>query len=71
MRGIAEQAVHATKTARRQRERRLQVIQGGRSEVAAAGAPAAPATIPITTNDSDKPKEKLQPWQRMLPVEEW
>jgi putative transposase len=69
MRGIAEQAVHATKTARRQRERRLQVIQGGRLEAVPAATPFTPPTQ--APSDVDKPKEKLQPWQRMLPVEEW
>ncbi len=69
MRGIAEQAVHATKTARRQRERRLQVIQGGRVQAAPAETLSTPPNV--ATSDGDAPKEKLQPWQRMLPVEEW
>jgi len=25
----------------------------------------------VATSGGDAPKEKLQPWQRMLPVEEW
>jgi len=69
MRGIAEQAVHATKTARRQRERRLQVIRGGRVQAAPAETLSTPPNV--ATSDGDAPKEKLQPWQRMLPVEEW
>ena len=69
MRGIGAQAVHATNTARRQREPRLQVIQGGRLETTATKTPSTPLTV--ATSGGDAPKEKLQPWQRMLPVEEW
>jgi putative transposase len=67
MRKIAEEAVAAKKTARRHRER-LRIIEGGRksSDPAPATLPAALAAIP----EQDE-KEKLLPWQRMLPVEEW
>jgi putative transposase len=72
MRAISDDAVNASKSARRQRERRPQVIQGGRSDSTLAGSPPMPPTAAIRTDDPDtEPKEKLQPWQRMLPVEEW
>jgi len=68
MRKIAEDAIASSKTARRQRER-LRVIQGGRA------TPTMPSTVQaIPINDAsrdDEEKEKLLPWQRMLPVEEW
>lgn len=68
MRRIAEEAVMASKTARRQRER-LRVVQGG------CATPTGPSVIQATpTSDAsrvDEHQEKLLPWQRMLPVEEW
>jgi putative transposase len=65
MRSIADDAVRSTKKARRQRERRFNVIHGGRSDLA-----------PVETNESEAgmtcdPREKQQPYDRMFPVEEW
>ncbi len=60
MRSIADEATSASKIARRQRERRLRVIQGGRADAApVSGAPKA------------ERQTAEQPWERMLPVEEW
>ena len=63
MRQIAEEAVATSKTARRQHERRLRVIQGGR--VASSPVPAEEAHV------TDEATETRQPWEHMLPVEEW
>jgi putative transposase len=62
MRKIADDAIVATKTARRQRERRLRVIQGGRSD-------HTPATPEPSAVEDDQ--DTRQPYERMLPVEEW
>ncbi len=61
MRSIAEQAARESKLARRQRERRLRLIQGGRVDPAAGDAPAV----------NDQEEDTRKPWERMLPVEEW
>lgn len=61
MRSITQTAVRESKVVRRQRERRLRLIQGGRNDV----APNTPST-----DDTDD-QNTLQPWERMLPVEEW
>lgn len=64
MRSIADEATNSSKIARRQRERRLRVIQGGRVDPALAA--------PSTNNLLATPREPNgQPWERMLPVEEW
>ncbi len=63
MRAIADDAVRATKTARRQRERRLRVVPGGRSDL-----------LPVELDEADTLRqisEELQPHERMFPVEEW
>jgi putative transposase len=66
MRHITQEAITASKRARRQRER-LRVIQGGRNVSAVPPViVAAASAVP-----EDMVKEKLLPWQRMLPVEEW
>lgn len=68
MRQIADQAVTTSKRARRRRER-LRVIQDGRDVF-----PSEPVTASITVEDTrlaEPEEEKLLPWQRMLPVEEW
>lgn len=62
MRTIASEASRESKVARRQRERRLRLIQGGRSDTAPADSPAT---------DAHAEQSTLQPWERMLPVEEW
>ncbi|MGC2030303.1 MAG: Mu transposase C-terminal domain-containing protein [Steroidobacteraceae bacterium] len=67
MRTITDEAVVASKAARRRRERRLRLIQGGRSDPAPGVAAAADATL----DDVNDEQSKLQPWERMLPVEEW
>jgi putative transposase len=61
MRSITQSAVRESKAVRRQRERRLRLIQGGRSD-----------TISNTPLPEDSTEQNtLQPWERMLPVEEW
>jgi len=66
MRAITDEAVVASKTARRQRERRLRVIQGGRRDPVLSPQDAVSAA-------ADEPADQttVQPWERMLPVEEW
>jgi putative transposase len=64
MRSIADEATKASKTARRQRERRLRVIQGGRVD-------PPPASPPPTPPPGAQRETNGQPWERMLPVEEW
>lgn len=64
LRTLTDEAVSASKTARRQRERRLRVIQGGRID--------GPPTPPLAPPTPQRPRENSsQPWERMLPVEEW
>ncbi|MGD9884895.1 MAG: Mu transposase C-terminal domain-containing protein [Geminicoccaceae bacterium] len=63
MRAIADDAVRASKTARRQCERRLRVVPGGRSDL-----------LPVEPDEADTLRqisEGLQPHERMFPVEEW
>jgi putative transposase len=67
MRSIADAAVASSKTARRQRERRLRLIQGGRVDA----VPGVPAPADPTVVDAGDEQNKLQPWERMLPFEEW
>ena len=64
MRTIADEAVMASKAVRRQRERRLRVIQGGREESPRDLLPAEDFTIPVEP-------DTLQPHERMFPVEDW
>jgi putative transposase len=65
MRAIADQAVRASKVTRRQRERRLRLIQGGK-------AAASPPDAPVEQAHSEEEEiDTRQPWERMLPVEEW
>jgi putative transposase len=61
MRVIAQDASRESKVARRQRERRLRLIPGGRAEPAAVDPPP----------DENDTENTVQPWERMLPVEEW
>lgn len=63
MREIADQAVQHSKTARRQRERRLRVIQGGQA-----------LTDVVKTEPSGRPyapSDGRQPHENMFPFEEW
>ncbi|WP_354079432.1 Mu transposase C-terminal domain-containing protein [Bradyrhizobium sp. S3.5.5] len=64
MRTIANDAVLASKTARRQRERRKSIVPaGGCSDL-----------LPIDVDEADAfqpASEDLQPHERMFPVEEW
>lgn len=62
MRAIADDAVRASKAARRQRERRLRVIDGG-----------IPGSAPGIQDIAEKPDEANaeMPFERMFPVEEW
>jgi putative transposase len=64
MRKITDDAVLASKNARRQRERRLRVIQGARSDTASVNSAE-------TTSVEDEGEDTRQPYERMLPVEEW
>jgi putative transposase len=66
MRAIADDAVRSSKRARRQRERRFRVIQGGRSALPPAGAPDV-HDDPVIADGTNE----LQPHERMFPVEEW
>ena len=67
MRTITDEAVASSKTARRQRERRLRLIQGGRVDTM-AGIQVPADTVTVEEEDE---QSNLQPWERMLPVEEW
>jgi putative transposase len=63
MRVIADGAVRASKAARRQRERRLRVVAGGRRDL-----------LPVELDEADRFRqiaEDLPPHERMFPVEEW
>jgi len=66
MRKIADEAITATKTLRRQRERRLRLIQGGRADFRTALI-ADVAGNPVEPNDIDSCADQVQ----MLPFEEW
>jgi len=66
MRAIADAAVRASKVTRRQRERRLRLIQGGKVDPSQVDSPAEQVN-PIEEEELDT----RQPWERMLPVEEW
>lgn len=66
MRKIADEAVRATKTIRRQQERRLRLIQGGRTDPGVAVADNAPVNN-IEVQDDDSSTAHL----RILPFEEW
>jgi len=64
MRAIADGAVLASKTARRQRERRMRIVPAKeRSDL-----------LPVEPDEADtfrQISEELQPHERMFPVEEW
>lgn len=62
MREIVDMAVVASKSARRQRERRLRIIQGGLAEP----LPQPSETLSVNSQEFDRP-----PYEDMLPVEEW
>lgn len=62
MRAIVQDASRSSKLARRQSERRLRLIQGGQAQSKPADSAAA---------DESGAPNTLQPWERMLPVEEW
>ena len=64
LRAITEEAVTRSKTARRQRERRLRLIQGGLTAV-------EPANAPEVGQSDDAASNTQHPWEQMLPVEEW
>jgi putative transposase len=63
MRLIVDEAKSATKIARRQRERRLRLIQGGKSDA----AQSHPTSPPELLADEDDDYSRLQ----ILPFEEW
>lgn len=66
MRLISDDAVATSKLARRQRERRLRLIQGGRTD------PVSPDSNAAAPNAAEEGEQRtVQPWERMLPVEEW
>jgi putative transposase len=64
MRRIAEEAVSTTKTLRRQQERRLRLIQGGRVDPSSTGPDNGAA---IETEEDDRYSASV----RLLPFEEW
>lgn len=66
LRKIADDAVRATKTIRRQQERRLRLIQGGRMESGVAVAVNSPVSG-VEVPDDDGSTAHL----RILPFEEW
>jgi putative transposase len=66
MRTIVDEAVNASKAARRQRERRLQVIRGGRIDPKNERSRAD-----LTLVSDEEEADTRQPWENMLPVEEW
>jgi putative transposase len=69
MRSIADEAINATKVQRRQRERRQRSSIGDQAHSKPAPSPPpVVAAVATATTDGEK---KLQPWQRMLKVEEW
>lgn len=64
MRAIADDAVLASKTARRQRERRMRIVP----------ATERPDLLPVELDEAEtlrQASEELQPHERMFPVEEW
>lgn len=65
MRRITEEAVRTTKSARRQHERRLHLIRGGKE--------AEPDALPSESllRPKDERRDALKPWEKMLPVEDW
>ena len=65
MRAIADDAVRTSKRARRQRERRFHVIEGGRPDLLPVEAWTA-EDEPAANHSGE-----LQPHERMFPVEEW
>jgi putative transposase len=67
MRRITEEAMRTTKDARRQHERRLRLVQGGRDP--ASGD--ASATEQMESDRESADRAALKPWEKMLPVEEW
>ncbi|MHB8815504.1 MAG: Mu transposase C-terminal domain-containing protein [Steroidobacteraceae bacterium] len=66
LRKIADEAVRATKTIRRQQERRLHLIQGGRSDPTNPVPVNAPGSD-VEVQDDDSSTAHL----RILPFEEW
>jgi hypothetical protein len=64
MREIVDEAALATKTVRRQHERRLRLIAGGRTNTAQSDPPAA---TQILAHQADE-QNTFQPWERMLLV---
>jgi putative transposase len=65
MRAIVAEAVSERKAARRDRERRLEVIRGGRTADTKVGSKA---DLSLVWNEEE---DTRQPWEDMLPVEEW
>ena len=63
MRAIADEAVHASKKARRQRARRLLVAPAVQREL--------PQEAPANTENYREAGEEQQPHERMFQVEEW
>jgi len=63
MRQIVDEAVSSSKAARRQRERRLHLIQGGLAQ-------SDPGSRDVVVEEEEVTSAE-QPWERMLPFEEW
>ena len=68
MRAITDEAVATSKTARRSRERRLRLIQGGRTDPVSGISDTVGAIVSEEEGDQSNVQ---QPWERMLPFEEW
>jgi len=64
MRNIADEAVRASKTARRQRERRPHQSSGAERET-------LPHEAQCEVDPAVQPAREVQPHERMFPVEEW
>jgi putative transposase len=64
MRAIADGAMAASKTARRQRERRLKLVAGD-------GRQATHMEALARSDGAEKPADLPQPHERMFHVEEW
>ena len=67
MRTVVQTAERESKVARRQRERRWRLIRGSRHDERPQ-RPTPTATTVTAPHDNEPSK---QPWERMLPVEEW
>jgi putative transposase len=66
MREIVDEAVSTSKAARRQRERRFRLIPGGRADPMQLDRENVETPL-----EEEEDTDTEQPWERMLPFEEW